>query len=120
MWTAIPNLIHLCVYYFRPSPCWQLGVDLIFGIPLSVLAFLMEADLRQPRREPPSAASRIAALTAVVVALGGLIAAAKPIYETLAPAICKMAPASMCEPVSVATPDQPLGIAVGTTGWMYV
>jgi len=78
--------------------------------------FSILGHMKQPRKKPADLATRIAAITAVLVAVGALMAAAKPIYEALAPISCKFVQASWCETVPVVTRD----MAVGTTGWIYV
>jgi len=72
--------------------------------------------LKQPKKKPADLATRIGAITAVLVAVGALMAAAKPIYEALAPIPCRFLNASWCETAPADTP----GLVVGTTGWIYV
>jgi hypothetical protein len=72
------------------------------------------AYLYRSKEKPDDLATKIGKITAVLLAVGALMAAAKPIYETMAPVACKILP--WCG----TTVDRQPGLAVGTTGWIYV
>ncbi|MGY3690530.1 hypothetical protein ACVIGA_000610 [Bradyrhizobium sp. USDA 3240] len=69
-----------------------------------------------PKKKPADLAAKLASVTAVLVAVGALIAAATPIYQAVVAASCKISQWSWCE----GELPKATGLAIGATGWIYV
>lgn len=74
-------------------------------------------EVRRPKPKPVDLVSKITGITAVLVAIGALLAAAKPIYEAMVPIGCKAFP-TWCGEEPGATKAS--GLPIGATGWIYV